>query len=410
LAAIVYLTASDRAPGVAIGELLCPRCGIRLPFTGAFEYVLCPNCRAAVYIAVAPRAPPAPPSAVPLPQSLPPAEALSLFQLPAEPPPHFVRNVARHATTLGTVICMFLLAANLAVMLAGLPVALAYALSGPEPFVPIYIVFPFPILIFELGGGAAAMWHVGLAAAILVSAVHFLRAQVPGALAALNRVFDGRGSPTLSEPNGLFTLTRLFSVCLMCSIAVAAIAWLFNQSPTVPDVLERPWHRYLLGGGFALEGPAVAMLVFQAVVFGAAHVPGWDLWKFPSTFITGLALGYLFLRFGLSACIVFHFLNDYLTATILFTEQTSFPMLVIIGFYIVMVVGVVNGIRYLFVIDEWRRLGRIPDYVSGVTPAAPVSLSRPPGFFAVPPPPPPGNAPAPPPPEAPPGPPPPGLG
>ncbi len=426
----VYLTRPDRAAGAATVDLLCPRCGLRLPFTGAFEFVMCPNCKGAVYVAQAARAPSAPPSGFTLPQSLPPAEALSLFQIPDELPPPLIRRVARHATTLGVAVCLFILLANLVVLVVGIPAALAYALSGAEPFVPIYVVFPFPILLGRLGGEAAAAWHMGLASAIIASAAHFLRGHLPGAWAAFMRVFEGRGSPPLSEPNGLFALVRLFSVSILASIAVAAIAGLFNQTPAVPvgldtepfgallvtlahasvyeelltrvlllgvpllalhylgrGRLEGPPHRYLLGGGFTIGGPALALLVFQAAVFGAAHVPGWDLWKFPSTFVTGLALGYLFLRYGLSACIVFHFLTDYATATVLFTEHTNFPLLILVGLVVVVpAVGVVNGIRYLFVLNEWRRLGRIPEYVGGPAPRAPPAPAAPLPVGLVPPP------------------------
>jgi hypothetical protein len=52
--------------------------------------------------------------------------------------------------------------------------------------------------------------------------------------------------------------------------------------------------------------------VVSSGVFALAHVPGWGWWKFPPTFVAGIALGYLFLRSGILAAILFHFATDFL--------------------------------------------------------------------------------------------------
>jgi CAAX prenyl protease-like protein len=75
--------------------------------------------------------------------------------------------------------------------------------------------------------------------------------------------------------------------------------------------------RYLFGGvlrrGSSKEAhvAAWAFLVGSAAIFGLAHVPGWGWWKAVPTFVAGLGFGYLFLRHGIGAAILAHFVNDY---------------------------------------------------------------------------------------------------
>jgi hypothetical protein len=379
-----------------------------------------------VHLAHAARAPTPPDRPTGAQGALQPADAFALFAVPDGPPPHFVRRAARAATTAGVGVVLFFLAADLVALFAGVPTALAYTAASPDPIVPIYLAFPFPFLLFEFGGAAAAAWHLVLVGTIVAAAAAFLRGHLKGAWALLMAVFEGRGAPPLSEQNGLFAFARLYSVSIMSAFAVSAIAAALNQTPAVPQVLQsEPFgaaliglahasvfeelvtrvlllgaplaliallgrgrleggaRRYLLGGAFVLEGPALAFLVFQAVVFGAAHVPGWDLWKFPSTFVTGLALGVLFLRYGLAPCIVFHFVNDYLSATVEFTRDTSFPLLVFGGLMVLMAVGVANAGRYLVVLSQCLRAGRVPEYCGG-PPTGPTAAAAAPAAAAPP--------------------------
>ena len=79
---------------------------------------------------------------------------------------------------------------------------------------------------------------------------------------------------------------------------------------------DRPAYRYIIGGGFKFGTWEKFFLVFSSTIFALAHVFSWDLYKVLPTFVAGLALGYLFLKYGVYASIMLHFLIDYL----------SFPM------------------------------------------------------------------------------------
>ena len=78
--------------------------------------------------------------------------------------------------------------------------------------------------------------------------------------------------------------------------------------------------RYLIGGAVRRDSPketlvaAWAFLIASSVIFGLAHAPGWGWWKVIPAMVAGLGFGYLFLRHGIAAAILAHFVNDYAAA------------------------------------------------------------------------------------------------
>jgi hypothetical protein len=87
--------------------------------------------------------------------------------------------------------------------------------------------------------------------------------------------------------------------------------------PTLTDYLRSRttnglWG-YFLGGGFKIGPLEAFFIVGSALMFGLAHVSGWDIWKLTPTFIAGLGFGYLFLKVGIHAAILLHFSFDYLS-------------------------------------------------------------------------------------------------
>ena len=75
--------------------------------------------------------------------------------------------------------------------------------------------------------------------------------------------------------------------------------------------------RYLLGGTIRADSPretlvaAWAFLFASSAIFGLAHAPGWGWWKVIPAMVAGLGFGYLFLRHGVGAAMLAHFVNDY---------------------------------------------------------------------------------------------------
>ena len=74
---------------------------------------------------------------------------------------------------------------------------------------------------------------------------------------------------------------------------------------------QKDFYRYLFGG-FGSSRIAVILLIATSVIFAYAHVGGWGLWKMVPTVLGGLAMGYLYMRFGIHVSIMFHCITDYM--------------------------------------------------------------------------------------------------
>jgi hypothetical protein len=104
--------------------------------------------------------------------------------------------------------------------------------------------------------------------------------------------------------------------------------------------------RYLLGGGLSRRSsltvllPALLFLGASSLVFGLAHAPGYGGWKVLPAGVAGLAMGYLFLRHGLHAAIIFHFATDVFIATAYLAGVDS-PLWIAmnLGFFLLIVPG-----------------------------------------------------------------------
>jgi len=70
---------------------------------------------------------------------------------------------------------------------------------------------------------------------------------------------------------------------------------------------------YLFGGGLEIDRWTLVLLLFSSVVFGLAHLEGWNIYKVVPTTIVGITMGYLFIKKGLPASILLHFMFNYLS-------------------------------------------------------------------------------------------------
>jgi len=147
--------------------------------------------------------------------------------------------------------------------------------------------------------------------------------------------------------------------------------------------------RYLFGGMIRRESPkethvaAWAFLFASSAIFGLAHMPGWGWWKVVPSMVAGLGFGYLFLRHGIGAAILAHFVNNYALA--LSYEGIGGPSLE--GFISLLFLGLsIAGAGFLawYAIDAWRHLAEL---VARFRPATRLpSMPPPPVPFAAPPP------------------------
>ncbi len=162
--------------------------------------------------------------------------------------------------------------------------------------------------------------------------------------------------------------------------------------------------RYLYGGGLSRATslvvllPALFFLLVNAVVFGLAHAPGYGDWKVLPAAIAGLAMGYLFLRHGLHASILFHFSTNMFVAAITVVGEASDASLFLNLLYLLLAVPGAGFFAYYFVyayrlardVVARARPGRAPATpvaTGGAAPGLPAAAS---GGVPAPPPVPPG--------------------
>jgi hypothetical protein len=72
---------------------------------------------------------------------------------------------------------------------------------------------------------------------------------------------------------------------------------------------------------------AYLLIVLSSVVFGAAHYlsgAGWDIGKVSEAALDGVALAYLYVRYGLHAAIIFHWVVDFASNAFAFYGQAAY--------------------------------------------------------------------------------------
>ncbi len=138
--------------------------------------------------------------------------------------------------------------------------------------------------------------------------------------------------------------------------------------------------KYLWGGQLRAESSREALVVggllvlASSVIFGVQHYVGWGWWKTLPAAIFGLALGYVFVRHGIGAAILLHFLNDYLSSLIL-EGAGGLAYEAVFGLLLYALIAVGAGFFAWYVIDGWQHLQafrgrRAPHVLRQAVPAA----------------------------------------
>jgi len=95
----------------------------------------------------------------------------------------------------------------------------------------------------------------------------------------------------------------------------------------------------------------VIFLVVTSIAFGLYHIPGYGCYKFVPTFVMGILLAWLFLRYGGLACIAYHIIHN----SILITAEYYFldyAFLVKFGVIPSLLFGFVFFFEYIFPIKD----------------------------------------------------------
>ncbi len=83
----------------------------------------------------------------------------------------------------------------------------------------------------------------------------------------------------------------------------------------------RPLLKELLGGSGRMKPYTWVLIIASATIFGIAHIPSWDIYKLAPTLFAGLILGYVYVKKGIWASILFHFVVDYFAASAIVSSQ-----------------------------------------------------------------------------------------
>jgi hypothetical protein len=250
--------------------------------------------------------------------------------------------------------------------------------------------FPVPMGFLYLRGWQLSHWHSVLIGAIAMSVTILVVKDGPGMLRELRRAARTGTLPDMRTDNGWVLVFRIFLALLFLNVVFYMLLWAFQVKTNVPAFGEEPlwqqlymfanasvWEellsrvlmlgvplfayyllarrrrpvpgwRFLCGGGIPIDTAAGALLVFQGVVFGLAHVNGWDIFKAVPTVVTGFAFGYLFLARGLWAAILLHFTFDYIDVTFTVLGSGATPVYGLLNL-LWMLVGAILFVHFLLI-------------------------------------------------------------
>ncbi len=294
----------------------------------------------------------------------------------------------------GTIIVALLLGLSGIGMLAfgGYLAATGHMIDG----LAVPTIFPTPVSLMALQFTLMVQWHSIMIGAILMSVCVMLIVDTPTMVRDAKRSLSKLELPTIRTDNTWIVIFRMYMTIVGFYLIYNIILSLFTVTPEVPEFAEQPlwkqlhsfavasvWEeilvrvlmlglplliyhvladrkeasvgRYLVGGGFKIDTAAFVLIAISSMVFALAHVAGWDLWKVLPTVISGFAFGYLFLKRGLWAAIILHFVFDYLgmTTDVLIVWGIDITLLFNLFFFFWVLVGVVILVHYIVImIDE----------------------------------------------------------
>ncbi len=258
---------------------------------------------------------------------------------------------------------------------------------------PVFIIIPLPVLLFYLPGYFTALWFGFL---IIVFSIFFIIAMVTGIIKF--------------ENSGLFKITEFYALNFFLStvyiIAVSLIGKpvTLSSSGNVPFYLNMlslvnaglyeelitrvlyigiplyiyykmkdsewkqngktvRWYKMIWGGGYKFGKPEITLLIISSLIFGIAHSDSWSLSKIPQAFMGGLFLGFLYIRYGLYADVLWHFSIDATSA--LLPEYVGNPYATplsngLVNFveYVFILAGIVVAIYYVMLAINFRKKDR----------------------------------------------------
>jgi len=275
--------------------------------------------------------------------------------LPTESDPFFGEYAPMPEKQQFGLIELILLAVCFVVMAIAVFEAITLAVHIPEislflsdKYLYFFLLTPFPQTVFFLHGFALQAYLVLMTVIIIACVTIAIRKLADGI-----RAPGGKIEPGGAENTAAFWICIFLCAGLVINFIVTLITTAAGSEIGVPDFGGKIEQMFLMAdaafweeivtrmlfigvpmalislvvtrkkesfkclfGGFGMSMTAVALIIISGVIFGLAHYPGWEnqLWKVISTGVMGIFLGYLFVRFGLYAAILLHFITNFLSS------------------------------------------------------------------------------------------------
>ena len=140
---------------------------------------------------------------------------------------------------------------------------------------------------------------------------------------------------------------EIISRVLLIGVPLLWIDLLFRRRMLLPP------RKYLLGGADRFGPAEIGLVVFSGMMFGLGHVWSWDIWKIMPTIIGGFCFGYLFIRFGLYASIMFHMCFNFLSVPTFFISEGQAFALDLFILFVWMPAGLMFIVYYLLKLKKF---------------------------------------------------------
>ncbi|OPY26527.1 MAG: CAAX amino terminal protease self- immunity [Methanomassiliicoccales archaeon PtaU1.Bin030] len=328
-----------------------------------------------------------------------------------------IRDLGMGIGTYATIALLFLMAVNVLIALWGI----GQVYPHMDKHIYLFIITPYIINFAELGGWPFFIYYILLVAAIGASLVWAVAKSLRPLVSELKVEYPKQGHSPLYIIGTVLMAIIAFNVIYYLIVGVAGInpstpsfstrelwqtlfgfahasVWeevasrvLLIGVPLLlidlvrrtrnPDLQMRRVSNYLLGGGFAIGKKEALLMVFSGLMFGAAHVFSWDLYKVLPAAVAGLAFAYLFLRLGVYASILMHFGIDFMSVPLsVFPDNYAVTMLLGLAILVWVGVGLLYALLYTSKGLGWLMGRRIwPDIPwERARPTAPVPQNYPP--------------------------------
>ena len=239
-----------------------------------------------------------------------------------------------------TIFCAFVLTIEVCCLLVK-----AYDVMGILDTIAyrVMIFIPFSVTLFSITGTALKIYWILIVITITICASY--------ALYKFAGSFFKKGDAT-TEETGFFWTSNLFALDMLISMFIIMAVMMAggDVSSPLPDnplrlmfsaanasVWEELVDRALfigvpmaiasliitknrssikcILGGFGISKFSIVLITISAILFGASHFELWDqYWKILQTGVGGFFLSYVFVKYGLYASILMHFLTNFLSS------------------------------------------------------------------------------------------------